>query len=54
MPVAEELMAAPIETVAEDRKFMSLEAASTIKRNEDSKKPIITPKGKRSVAVNIA
>ena len=41
----EELIEA-IETVMEGLKFLSLEAASTIKRNEDAKKPILTRREK--------
>jgi len=41
----EELIQA-IETVIGGYKFLSIEAASTIKRNEDSKKPILTRREK--------
>jgi len=41
----EELIEA-IETVMGGYKFLSIEAASTIKRNEDSKKPILTRREK--------
>ncbi len=41
----EELIEA-IETVMSGYKFLSIEAASTIKRNEDSKKPILTRREK--------
>ncbi len=41
----EELMEA-IETVMDDRKYMSVEAASTIKKNADSKRPVITRREK--------
>jgi DNA-binding NarL/FixJ family response regulator len=46
----EELMEA-IETVMSDGKFLSIEAAATIKKNEDSKIPILTRREKEVLAL---
>jgi len=40
-----------IETVMQGREFLSLEAAATIKRNEDSKIPLITRREKEVLAL---